>query len=144
MQSIMQSEVFQQRQPQVIKAFLQISERVKLYDPYKIQDLSMVMDVARLEKLLWAGQLMNGFLDDYDMYARLETLHCPVLILHGYYDPIPLESAQKTTQPIPDNELVIIDACGHMPFMETPQKFIAQIRKFRQHSIFRLLESIDE
>ena len=113
-----------------MKRYLQVSERARFFNPDRISELTMDVDEKKIEKLMWVGQLMNPYLDDYDIGEMLRTIRCPTLIIHGDYDPIPLESSEIIHHAITGSELVLIEDCGHVPFIETPRIFARAVEDF--------------
>jgi proline iminopeptidase len=73
----------------------------------------------------------------YDkLYQNLPLLSIPTLIIHGDYDPVPLEAAEKNHQAIRGSRLVVLKNCGHFPFIEQKQVFTETVMDF--------LKSIDK
>ena len=57
----------------------------------------------------------------------------PVLVLWGAQDKIlELSTADRFRAILPDNEVVVIDACGHVPHLEQPLLTASLINKFVQ------------
>jgi len=82
-------------------------------DPRKARDLTSFRVVGRVQQSIWAS------LGDYDLFARLETLRIPTVVVHGRQDPIPLESSERAARAL-DAEFVVIEECGHVPYVEQP------------------------
>jgi len=51
------------------------------------------------------------------------------LIVHGREDPIPLESSQAAARAL-GARLVVLDDCGHVPYVEQPQSLFDAVRDF--------------
>jgi pimeloyl-ACP methyl ester carboxylesterase len=70
-------------------------------------------------------------LGDFDLAAdgTLARIGLPALIVHGREDPIPLASSQHAAQ-IMGAELVVIEQCGHVPYVEQPRALFAAIDTF--------------
>ena len=54
----------------------------------------------------------------------------PVLIFHGSYDPMPVENAEWMHEKLKKSELVILQECGHFPFLEKPDELFAKMEQF--------------
>lgn len=68
--------------------------------------------------------------------ARLCEVRCPALLVWGRQDVVtPPEAAEQFHAALPDSRLVWFDDCGHVPMMEKPEQFSAELRHF--------LDSID-
>jgi len=65
------------------------------------------------EKLRKNGKLLE--------YGR--SIHCPIVIIHGDYDPHPFEGVKRPLQSIsPNCEFVLLKKCGHKPWVEKQAK----------------------
>ena len=129
-QEIMGSEAFQKMEPHAITRYFQVSEKVKFFNPVLMSKMRIDLDEEKIEKLMWVGQLMNPYLDDYDITEDLAAITVPVLIVHGDYDTIPLESAEIIHHRIRGSKLVVVKDCGHFPFIEAPEIFLREVSSF--------------
>ncbi len=129
-QEIMGSEAFQKMEPQAITRYFQVSEKVKFFNPDLMSKMRLTLDEDKIQKLMWVGQLMNSYLDDYDIAEDLTAIAVPVLIIHGDYDTIPLESAEIIHSRISGSKLLVIKDCGHFPFIEAPEIFLREVASF--------------
>lgn len=71
---------------------------------------------------------------EYDLKPELSKFNIPTLILHGDTDIVPAETAKTTHEALIDSTLVILDRCGHFPFVEQPEAFLEEIRSFLSQS----------
>jgi proline iminopeptidase len=71
-------------------------------------------------------------INGYNLHDQLANLKVPTLIIHGAYDPVPLSASQKTHQAIKGSKLVVLEECGHFPFIEQPKLFTKTIIEFAQ------------
>ena len=53
----------------------------------------------------------------------------PALIIHGREDPIPLASSVAAAQAL-GAQLVTIDDCGHVPYVERPEPLFAALEQY--------------
>ena len=61
----------------------------------------------------------------------VSALTAPTLVLHGRYDPvITPQTAWNLHQQIPNSELIILPATGHLPFAEVPDVFVETVTRF--------------
>ena len=59
----------------------------------------------------------------------LPTIHCPVLVIHASKDKnFSAEEHEELVEKIPNAKLAIIEDCGHMSPLETPQAVTALLR----------------
>ena len=130
MAAIMQTEEFAAGDPTAIMEYLRITEKVKFHEPARMADLSMELDRATIRNLMLVSGAMNGYLADYDIHDQLDAITCPTLIIHGAFDPIPLESAERIHQRIEGSKLIVMEQCGHFPFIENRDGFLALVNRF--------------
>ena len=80
--------------------------------------------IGRVQQQVWES------LGDFDLLQRVEQLDCPVLILHGRHDPIPLEASEALARALPDARLVVLEHSGHVPYVEEPDALFGAIERF--------------
>jgi len=69
-------------------------------------------------------------LGDWDWRAEVEALACPVLIVQGTSDVLPLEVGREWSAALPNASLLELDDVGHMPWLEDPFSFFVQVESF--------------
>ena len=85
------------------------------------------IDRIVLDKPAWLRGM--EILAGWDIGARLGEIRAPTLILHGADDAIfPADEAERLRRAIPDAECRILEGCGHFPFADRPQAFLAAVR----------------
>jgi pimeloyl-ACP methyl ester carboxylesterase len=68
---------------------------------------------------------------DYHGRKRAAQIACPVLVVHGDRDlSVPLASGVELYELIESARLAVIPACGHMPFLEEPDRFVEEVARF--------------
>lgn len=93
-------------------------------DPRRARELTPFRVIGRVQQSVWDS------LGDYDLTARLHSIDCPTLIVHGREDPIPVASSEAIAAAIPGARLAVIDGAGHVPYVEKPEPLFAEIRSF--------------
>jgi proline iminopeptidase len=90
--------------------------------PARATDLTPFRVNARVQQSVWDS------LGDFDLASdgTLASIGRPTLITHGRQDPIPLASSAEAARAM-DAELVVIDDCGHVPYVEQPDALFAAI-----------------
>ena len=79
---------------------------------------------------------INGMRDalgspEHQVHRRLEQLEAPCLVITGREDiRASLEATEQGAAQIPDVELHVLEQCGHLPYIEHPERFneIGRIR----------------
>src|SRR5688572_18830308 len=92
-------------------------------DPRKASDLTPFRVVARVQESVWES------LGDFDLIRDLRGIRVPSIIIHGRDDPIPLASSVEAARALGTN-LVVLDECGHVPYVEQPQRLFAALDPF--------------
>lgn len=96
-------------------------------DPRSAQNLTPFRVTARVQQSVWES------LGEFDLLAELAKVRTPTLILHGRQDPIPLASSEAAARAM-NAELLIIEDCGHVPYVEQPAALFPPIDSFlREH-----------
>ncbi len=95
-------------------------------DPARAHDLTPFRVVGRVQQSVWSS------LGDFDLTSRLTDVAVPSLIVHGRQDPIPLESSEIAARAL-GARLVVLDDCGHVPYVEQPQSLFDAVRDFLTH-----------
>jgi proline iminopeptidase len=92
-------------------------------DPRNATDLTPFRVVGRVQQSVWES------LGDFDLIKDLKGIKIPSIIVHGRDDPIPLASSSEAARAL-ETKLVVLDACGHVPYVEQPAKLFAAIDPF--------------
>ena len=92
-------------------------------DPSLATSLTPFRVMGRVQQSVWQS------LDALDLLGPLTAVRCPALIVHGREDPIPLASSQAAASALLA-ELVTLDACGHVPYVEQREQLFAALRTF--------------
>jgi len=92
-------------------------------DPRKSTDLTPFRVVGRVQQSVWES------LGDFDLLRDMEGIKIPSIIIHGRDDPIPLASSSEAARALGTN-LVVLDECGHVPYVEQPSKLFAALDPF--------------
>jgi proline iminopeptidase len=92
-------------------------------DPSRAHDLTPFRVVGRVQQSVWAS------LGDFDLSASLDRVEVPTLVVHGREDPIPLASSESVAGAM-RARLVVLEKCGHVPYVEQPQSLFDAVREF--------------
>jgi len=95
-------------------------------DPRAARELTPFRVTGRVQQSVWES------LGDFDLapdLARLRTLGIPTLVVHGREDPIPLASSQAAARAL-GTTCVVIEASGHVPYVEQPAQLFGLLRDF--------------
>jgi non-heme chloroperoxidase len=86
------------------------------------------------EQMLRSGWFIDDLLADaakHDRRQKLGRLDIPVLLLHGVHDrEVPHAVPELAAAMLPNAQLVMLAACGHMPHLEDPQRVVTELKRF--------------
>lgn len=92
-------------------------------DPRRSAALTPFRVTGRVQQSIWES------LGDFDLREQLGAVNTRVLVVHGRQDPIPLASAEAAAEAL-RGEIVVLDDCGHVPYVEQPQALFSSIESF--------------
>lgn len=92
-------------------------------NPANATQLTPFRVVGRVQQSTWES------LGDFDLRPAIERLHLRSCIVYGSDDPIPAASFIDVSLAL-QTEPVVLDRCGHVPYVEQPQKLWAAIDPF--------------
>jgi hypothetical protein len=73
---------------------------------------------------------------DPRFWARMRKIEAPALVIHGELDRlIPLSAARDLARRHPDWTFEVIDGVGHVPMMETPNRFLEVVNQWLMYRI---------
>jgi len=92
-------------------------------DPENARDLTPFRVVGRVQQSVWES------LGNFDLTGDLEGIRIPSIIIHGRDDPIPVASSVEASRAL-GTKLVVLDDCGHVPYVEQPRRLFAALDSF--------------
>ena len=92
-------------------------------DPNDARELTPFRVISRVQQSVWDS------LGNYDLLPRLSAIEYPTLIVHGRDDPIPVASSVEAAKKV-GAELILLDDCGHVPYVEQPDKLFRALDTF--------------
>jgi proline iminopeptidase len=128
--SIMKNKPFETQDMVAINRFIQINERPRFFDQSYLSRNKPTFTFEMIVKLQTVSGLLNEELDDYDIYHTIQGVDIKTLVIHGDYDPIPVESSKKYSEMLPSSKFQLMDDCGHFPFIEKQKETLMSIEDF--------------
>jgi proline iminopeptidase len=119
-----------ERDPQAFKhRSFELSVAGYFADPQRARSLTPFRVIGRVQDSIWTS------LGDFDLTrpGMLDSVTVPALFIHGRQDPIPLESSVQAAASM-RARLVILEDCGHVPYVEQPEKLFEAIELFLSDS----------
>ena len=129
-QELMGTKPFLERESTAVQEFMRLQFEAYFYDRSLLDSLYLKFSQQTASNGLEIYGLMLKQLNGYDLRQNLWKISVPVLVIHGANDPIPLSYAKGLAGLLPDGDLEILDKCGHFPFIEAPDLFVARIQQF--------------
>ena len=122
---------FRTRQPKVMEQFFRVLFRGSFFNRTYADSLTLSFDTSYATK----SRLMQQLYKDknaitYDLHPRLGRIECPTLIVGSTYDTSVPESNEQIHKSIKGSTLVVLDSCGHFPYIEAPKKFFGEVERF--------------
>ena len=93
-------------------------------DPKKARNLTPFRVIARVQQSTW-----DSLGPDYNLVPDLEPMGFPALFVHGRDDPIPMASSIEGAEAM-GAKLVLLDECGHVPYVEQPERLFEAMDEF--------------
>jgi proline iminopeptidase len=93
-------------------------------DPSKARNLTPFRVSGKVQQTVWESLGSN-----YDVLGKLSPLGFPTLVVHGRDDPIPAASSIEGAKAL-NAQLVLLDDCGHVPYVEQPGQLFAALDAF--------------
>jgi proline iminopeptidase len=97
-------------------------------DPRRARDLTPFRVMGRVQQSVWTS------LGAYDIVPSLAALRVPAFVVHGRQDPIPLSSSEAAARAL-RTACVVLEDCGHVPYVEQPAQLFAPLRAFLREGI---------
>ena len=93
-------------------------------DPSKARNLTPFRVTGRVQTSTW-----DSLGPEYDLLHDLKPMGFPTMFIHGRDDPIPAASSIEGAK-VMEAELVLLDDCGHVPYVEQPGQLFAALDRF--------------
>ncbi len=126
---IFNSEEFQKRSINSIESLMKIGIKHQFYNKTYLDSLNLSLN----ENYMTTSQLLQNLakdLSDFDFHSDLKTIRCPTLLIYGNYDPLTSLAGVKIHELIDNSELIVLDECGHFPFIEKQNEFNEVLTNF--------------
>ena len=96
-------------------------------DPSNAKDLTPFRVMGRVQQSVWES------LGDFDLIRDLKGIKIPSIVISGRDDPIPIASSSEAASVL-GTKLVVLDECGHVPYVEQPERLFAALDPFLNES----------
>ena len=127
---IMTSDEFKNADIGTMNIFFKIFFKSYFYNQSLDSELTIDFNKRTAENIFPIYNLFGKLLANFDIKEKLKILNCPVLIVHGDYDPIPLKCAEELNADIKNSKLVVLKNCGHFSYIEAPRRLFKVCNEF--------------
>jgi len=127
---IQQSDEFINGDAEKVAEYWRLAVKPMFYDKSKVAEMDWTFGENSMKNQAAVGDLLMMNLGDYNIGDDLSVIKCPVMIMHGDKDPLPLDGAKKAHQSIPGSRLKILKNSGHFIFIESRENVMKEIRTF--------------
>jgi proline iminopeptidase len=121
--TLRESGLREQDPAQYAQRLFELSVVPYFFDPTKARDLTPFRVTGRTQQEVWNS------LGDYDLRPQLGRLKLPVQLIQGEDDIIPVETTREVAR-LTGAELQVLPRCGHVPYVEALDEFVALMDKF--------------
>ena len=130
MSEIFASEEFKVAEVNTIENLVRMFFKPVLYDSLNINYINFGINEYTAKNLFKIFGLLSNNRKGYDLTEQLKYLSIPTLIIHGNDDPLLPKYALLLHETISGSELVMMEKCGHFPFVEQQDKFTIAVTDF--------------
>lgn len=93
-------------------------------EPARAANLTPFRVASGAQQAVWRS------LEGTDLRSRLPGVAAETLVLHGRYDPIPLEASETLVSLLPHARLVVFEDSGHALYAEETERFVQVVDEF--------------
>ncbi len=130
MASLQSSPGFASANPEIMSRFTRIIFKTYFFDRRLADSLTLTFNQNTASHFFPIFGLMGKFLNRYDISDQLATIPCSTFVVSGDVDPIPPEVGENIAQRIKNSRYLLIDHCGHFPYIERPDVLGRALRSF--------------
>jgi proline iminopeptidase len=126
---IASSPGFAARDPVTLSRALRVSYRSTLRDPERVNELNLELSPTTARNGQDAARLLGQSMGEVDWWDQLAELEVPTLVVHGAFDPTPVEMAATLAETLPSGRLALLES-GHFPYLEAPREMARAVGVF--------------
>ena len=126
---IIGSQEMKENPSAAIQKLMLLSFKPQFHNPELLDQLSLSIPKDFQERGK-AFQPLGKDLASFDLYPALSKLEIPTLVIYGDYEPAAKLSGKRLSEIIPKSQFLVIENCGHFPFVEQPNAFFNGIKNF--------------
>lgn len=125
-------EEIQNRQITIIEIKMRFAFLATMYNPANVDSVKIAYpkDYGDKQRALFKGLGHDYLAYDDDYYPKLKQIKCPVLVIHGDADAVPLAASERLATSLLNGKLQRMDKSGHFPFIEERERYAEIVHSF--------------
>ncbi|MCI0382315.1 MAG: proline iminopeptidase-family hydrolase [Chlamydiae bacterium] len=129
---IYRSQSFHNGDPTTIERLYRIIFRTYCYlsEAADLLNLHMTQEASINGSKVYKYFSENVFSKNFNLHDALRKLKIPTLVIHGEADPVPFSTARNIHESVNNSRYVLLERCGHFPFVEDPDTYFSCINDF--------------
>jgi proline iminopeptidase len=129
LEEIVASPGFAERDAAVMSRLYRVAFRGTFKDRSRVDELNLELAANTARDGPDVAGLLGQSMGQVDWWDDLSSLDVPTLVVHGRFDPTPVEMAEALAETVPGGELALLES-GHFPYVETPDELARVVRGF--------------
>jgi proline iminopeptidase len=131
-ENLQKSQAFLENDSEAIVKFYSLFFQYYFHNPSDLKKLNMHLESQRAAVCMQVAKILEKslFTKFVDLTDDLQKLKIPTLIIHGESDALPISTAQEIATAIKGSKLVVQKQCGHFPYIEKPEEWLAIVEDF--------------
>lgn len=131
-ENLQKSQAFLENDPEAIAKFYKLFFQYYFHSPSDLEKLNMPLEPQGITTGMQVAKILEKslFTKFVDLTDDLQKLKIPTLIIHGESDALPISAAQEIAIAIKGSKLVVQKQCGHFPYIEKPEEWLAIVEDF--------------
>lgn len=131
-EALQKSQAFLENDPETIAKFYSLFFKYYFHNPSDLKKLNMHLEPQGIATGMQVAKILEKsiFTKFIDLIDDLQKLKIPTLIIHGESDALPISTAQEIATAIKGSKLVVQKQCGHFPYIEKPEEWLAIVEEF--------------
>lgn len=117
----------------------ELQQVVQTITPLYFHTFDAARAQAAFQHIVWsitANSCGFAIMSDYNMLPHLSEIQVPTLCVVGDTDFLALvPHVQRLARGLPHAEMVVLECCGHLPFIERPTAFLQAVATWLQHHL---------
>jgi len=140
------SAEFTEGDPSVVEHYFKTIFRAYSADPQKVEQLNLRLSSFEAVRGFQISKLFRELIQTkpVNLHPELEKVTVPTLVIHGDADVIPPCTAESISKSLPNAKYVLLESCGHFPYIEQEEAFFDHVNHFLKQTTHRVCQLENE